>query len=1752
MAEQTKEPTKSPQQAEPGAGKPSSNQGLDQGTYEIIRQRLTDHGRELRSRLQKLNEIRQDVFGSIQTTLLATDRVTTANKCFPRDMAPLGRNLFIFGYNVHLGLKTEMALGDAFAIYELRDNVFHAHALDLISDEQFITDFKNLYRYYKNTVFSKFFESGPYLYMVFQVGKSITDVKTFKWLLKEEKLVYQGNRSDHEFKYPPQHEFEWKRTHRDLHRAGLHPHISVDDRLFVETIHGDLTIKIEDNTDTGEGIYSEPVDNADQTLDDAEIFYALVGNLVLLKIRPYQEKQYRYLIYNEKMRQIRRIDAIEKACVLLPDGQGIIYPKGYYLQTGEFKEFDANPADMLFERRIQSPNGEDHLYVFYNPERGEYIMMSYNVIEQKVETPLSCGGFSYFENGHCAVIKGSAEPQKHHVVQIWQTPFISAHYEPPVKKDSALFKIGNPEIVRCMAECHEVLVLLNKDDSYGNLYVDILKESSTLLDSYFWLADPATANLAGPLQEIRKAAQSALEEFDKVLRLRKTAAERTKAVTGKASDIIKAIPYSHLNEVNLFVQSLAALREIRGELISLKDIRYVDPAVVDKWEKDVSEHSSKLSNLAVEFLAREDALDPYHKQAGSIHESIGKVTKVTEARKIEDEIGQTSRNLEMLIDVVSNLKIEDATRTTAIVDRISGVYSSLNQSRALLKQTMMELRGSEAIAEFASQLKLLDQGVINYIDLCDSAAKCDEYQTKLLVQVEELEGRFADFEDFVTQLSEKRVDIAAAFDTRKTALLESRQKKANGLAAAAERILKGIKHRLLSFKSVAEINGYFASDLMVEKARDIVEQLLSLDDTVKAEDLQSQLKSIREEAVRLLRDKQDLIDDQNLVKFGKHKFTFNNQELELAMVQRETGMFLHLVGTNFYEAVTDTELLASKTVWDQELISENKEVYRAEYLAFKFFQHLQEQEKLKDAATFAPAEQLAQIQQFMAGRFAEGYIKGVHDHDAAAIFQTLATVHFQLGLLQTPPIARACAVAFWTHFTQASNDGAHATQATARELLGAKLRSFGLMTELFPAQDLQRSYIDELASLLSGFVISQKLFPEKVVPAAAEYLFHELISGREFSFSQTAATIVHDFHAYLKSHRAAEKFASARKTVESDFNSTYRLLRDWAVAFLQAAGNTALNEYTDEATCLLLRGSLGGSHLIKAEPATDIKGLLGVHPAMQGGILPFHYHRFGEKLLHFENHSVPAYRSFEASKKRVLEHTRQEMRLESFKPKVLTSFVRNRLIDSVYLPLIGDNLAKQIGSAGSNKRTDRMGMLLLISPPGYGKTTLMEYIASRLGLIFMKINGPALGDKVTALDPAVAPNAAAREEIDKLNLALEMGDNIMLYLDDIQHCNPELLQKFISLCDAQRRIEGVYKGKPRNYDLRGKKVAVVMAGNPYTESGEKFKIPDMLANRADTYNLGDIIGQSLDAFKSSYLENAITSNPVLNKLSGKGQKDILALIELAENGPTAPVEFEGNYSAEEVQEIVNVLRKMIRIREVILKVNAEYIRSAAQAEAYRTEPPFKLQGSYRNMNRLSEKVAPVMNETELEQLIDDHYKNEAQTLATGAEANLLKYREILGKLSPEDQKRWDEIKKTFKKTSLLRSSGESDPVSMVVQQLSNFGDGLDSIKDVLALAVTKMKEASSAPPPLIFTPPVAAPSTLPALNMASFAPPQEPVSQSKGEDTSDDGEELSISPDTLQKIWDLIEAQGYKMPAANSEDKPSKMKELVIKLAKHS
>ncbi|CAN0600716.1 unnamed protein product, partial [Ectocarpus sp. 12 AP-2014] len=260
---------------------------LDGGTYDVIKNRLQKQKELLQNKLIDLNNDRKTVFGSLETKLIANDRINTENNCIARDIVSFG-NTCLFGYNVHFGLRTDINIKDVFSCYHFEDNSFKAIDLGLLEDDTFKTDFTNLYKYYRNTIFSNFAIIGNYLHMVFRLSDSPTDIKTFKWLLVNNTLKYVDNRSEHEYKFPVQQEFKWQEASRDMHRYGVHSHVSIKDRVFVETIGGDLTIKIEDNTEEGKGIFDEPVEYVDQTLDDGQYRFGDLGNLLVLEIKPFQ------------------------------------------------------------------------------------------------------------------------------------------------------------------------------------------------------------------------------------------------------------------------------------------------------------------------------------------------------------------------------------------------------------------------------------------------------------------------------------------------------------------------------------------------------------------------------------------------------------------------------------------------------------------------------------------------------------------------------------------------------------------------------------------------------------------------------------------------------------------------------------------------------------------------------------------------------------------------------------------------------------------------------------------------------------------------------------------------------------------------------------------------------------------------------------------------------------------------------------------------------------------------------------------------------------------------------------------------------------------------------------------------------------------------------------------------------------------------------------------------------------------------
>ena len=1654
-----------------GGGAADVDAALTGGNYEVLRARLAASGAELARRANELNTRRKAVFGGTEPQLIATERVRTEHNCAPVDIVAVGRKLLL-GYNVFLGLKTETQVSDVLALHRFEptgDGAFDTSALPhdalggFLADADLARDFGNLYRYFRDARLLQLVKRDTQLLAVFQAGATWRDQKVLRWRIEPDgRVVYVDDRGDRDYAalFPPTYDFEWREVTRDYQVSGKHPHYNLLDTLFVECVGGDLTIKVEDNTEVGQGIYTEPVEDLNQSLDDAKFFYAPLGTaatgkptgLVLLKILPFRETAWRYLVFDTRSRRVVRADGIGQGCRSLPEDHGVIFPGGYVLVGGEHKRFDGDHTDYVLERELRAPNGEDVLYVFQRGRDGTRVLCPYNLIEKAVAAPIACSGYSLFGDGRMVVLRAAGgEPTRVHPMQVWQTPFTSAEFAASAPTDgSYLAKVGNADLVRGLSDALSIARLAAAEQPGRTTFEDLLTLATRATDAYYWLGHEDAGDLRSAIADVKTTAKLILDEYEKVVALEAEARQALADAEALVAERLRATRSEGWDRIEPFLEGLTALRGLRGQLISKKEIRFIDVARLEALEAEVAAAFDRVTTDCVAFLARGDAFGELVVRADALGARAGELTTAAEVKPVREQIDQVAAGLDLLGNVIGTLKIDDATRRTTILENITDAFGQVNRARATIEARHRELAGKEGRAEFGAQVKMLTQSVASALAQCDTPERCDQELTRLLVQLEELEGRFADVDELTDELAAKREEIVDAVGARKQLLSAERQRRGANLIKAAQRILEGVARRAAQLGSADEVNAYFAADAMVAKLRDIVAELAELGDAVKADELEARLKAARQDALRGQRDRADLFEGgagAELIRFGEHRFPVNTQPLELMIVPYGDGdvLAIHLAGTDFYEPIDDERLDAARHLWNQDLPSESPAVYRAEYLAASVLAAAEAGEPgaptlaaLHDAVRDGTLEGL--LRQVAQERYDEGYERGVHDHDAARILERLLAMRDGAGLLAYPAAARALAVAYW-----GSEPGGEPGDAAARPRWHRAAQSLARLADVLgDAGDGHRQLAGELARALVRFLEREPAAAEAGLAAgdaalAAAYLVRELAgSAPRFVASGAAVAIVDALHAELDARTARVSFDDDLHALAAAPGAAIALARAWVDGVV--ARRPELAPAAVEAAVLLATPSVlrdTSSAVIEA----DVTGLLGRHPRVSGGALHVRLDELTARLDRFRREQVPAFRAYRTLRAEIAERERKRLRIDELQPKVMSSFVRNRLIDQAYLPLVGANLAKQLGAAGAAKRTDQMGMLLLVSPPGYGKTTLMEYVAARLGLAFVKVNGPALGHDVTSLDPSEAPNATARQEIEKVSLALEMGTNVMLYLDDIQHTSPELLQKFISLCDAQRKIEGVWRGRTRTYDLRGKKFCVVMAGNPYTESGETFRIPDMLANRADVYNLGDVLTGKGDAFALSFLENALTSNPTLAPLATRDLGDVYKLIRMARGEPVPTTELSHGYSGVELEDILAVMRHLFAVQATLLLVNQEYIRSAAQADAFRTEPPFKLQGSYRNMNKIAEKVVSAMTATEVEALVDDHYQGESQTLTTAAEQNLLKLAELRGRLAGDRLARWTEIKAEFVRQRRM-GGGDADPVTRLVGTLSGLGSDL--------------------------------------------------------------------------------------------------------------
>ena len=369
------------------------------------------------------------------------------------------------------------------------------------------------------------------------------------------------------------------------------------------------------------------------------------------------------------------------------------------------------------------------------------------------------------------VFKHEDEPRKNHMLQIWQTPYVGKNYVIEGQKDSVLYNIGNKEIVECMADCKSVWKLIQKGESYQSIYIDIVKEAEQIIDTHFWLEKEEAFNLKETLLQIKETSSFAIGEFEKIVRIKNSTKKQIDKVEKEAEELLKKLDYGTFDTIDDYVKILAQVRSLRGKIISLRDLRYTDLAKVDSLESKVKEKNDDFSNKCVKFLMEPEGLKIYADKVEEFQVEIEKVSKSMEGKELTARMDETSKELELLIDIVSNFKIEDPTVTTEIIEKISSLFSLLNNGKARVKTRVEELAKREMTTQFNSQMRLLGQAVVNYLELSDTVEKCDLYLNKVMVQIQELEGKFSEFDEYLEQLSEKEKSYIIPLPRRNSQLM---------------------------------------------------------------------------------------------------------------------------------------------------------------------------------------------------------------------------------------------------------------------------------------------------------------------------------------------------------------------------------------------------------------------------------------------------------------------------------------------------------------------------------------------------------------------------------------------------------------------------------------------------------------------------------------------------------------------------------------------------------------------------------------------------------------------------------------------------------------------------------------------------------------------------------------------------------------------------------------------------------------------
>ncbi|MER7183427.1 DNA repair ATPase, partial [Streptomyces hyaluromycini] len=620
--------------------------GVEDGTYQILRQRLADRAAELGRQAASLNSRRQEAFGSRPLELAGSARPRTGGEGTACGVVAVRPDVLLLGTSAP-GLDAGLL-----SLHTPDGSALGPEKVPgLLDDERFHRDLAELLRYYRDARLTDLRRTASgRLLAVFRTGENEGDLRVLSWQLAADRVEYLGNHGERDLPQPPVSELPWTTTGREYHADGRILIEGGEGAVSVATTGGSLTVRAHPGD---RPLFQEAVDEPLQSLADATVAYAATGPLLLLRIRPYNEPADRYLVVNTRTGSVRRQDSVGRGARLLPAEQGLIFPGGYELADGSHRAFrigsgaaalgagsaaDGSAADELrFDALLPSPNGEDLLYVLRRPGRAQVLLLPWNTVRREAASALQGAAYALLPDGTLILLRPDHEPVRTHELQLWQTPFQSAeHAAAQPVGDGPLARIGNADLVGGIADCLDVVrsataaAQENRTTASPELILDACAKAA---DRHYWLAD---TGLLEPLTELRDAAEQLAAEQARVRQLAARAAQALDEARAEAAALVRRSHGEPPADADAWTVLLAELRRAQGRTRTLRELPQLDLAALERVEAELAAELAAATERAFAFFAGPDAFAAPLAAARHAAEEAASIATAAEAARLAD------------------------------------------------------------------------------------------------------------------------------------------------------------------------------------------------------------------------------------------------------------------------------------------------------------------------------------------------------------------------------------------------------------------------------------------------------------------------------------------------------------------------------------------------------------------------------------------------------------------------------------------------------------------------------------------------------------------------------------------------------------------------------------------------------------------------------------------------------------------------------------------------------------------------------------------------------------------------------------------------------------------------------------------------------------------------------------------------------------------------------------------------------------